>query len=123
MGSQPNLSPASTLDILERILDRGIVIDVVASVSVLGIHHIVDVDARVVVTSIDTYMRYAQPVFGAGAHTRPVRIKGGGPNDSEGVVAPLFAMKASQSPTRWFASRHTPERNQAKVDNRSLARS
>jgi hypothetical protein len=61
-GGGPNLGAASQLDILERVLDKGIVIDAIASIGVLGINHIVDLDARVVVASIDTYVRYAQPL-------------------------------------------------------------
>ena len=72
MACEPNQSAASCLDIVERILDRGIGIDASASVAVLGVNH--TVDARVVVASIETYMRYAQPRFGAGAAVRPLRI-------------------------------------------------
>jgi len=74
MACEPNRSAVSHLDIVERILDRGIVIDAIASVAVLGINHIVDLDARVVVASIDVYMRYAQPRFATGADERPRRV-------------------------------------------------
>ena len=45
-------------DVVELILDRGLVIDAFARVSVIGIE-IVTVEARVVVSSIDTYLRFA----------------------------------------------------------------
>lgn len=46
-------------DILELILDRGLVIDVFARVSLVGIE-ILKIDARVVVASVDTYLRFAE---------------------------------------------------------------
>jgi hypothetical protein len=46
-------------DVVELILDRGVVIDVFARVSLVGIE-IVTVDARVVVASVDTYLRFAE---------------------------------------------------------------
>ena len=49
----------SQIDVLERVLDKGIVIDAVAGISIFGIDHVVDIDARVVVASIDRYVQYA----------------------------------------------------------------
>jgi hypothetical protein len=46
-------------DVLELILDRGLVIDVFARVSLVGIE-ILKVDVRVVVASVDTYLRFAE---------------------------------------------------------------
>ncbi|WP_372442783.1 gas vesicle protein GvpJ [Streptomyces pactum] len=46
-------------DVLELVLDRGLVIDVFARVSLVGIE-LVKVDARVVVASVDTYLRFAE---------------------------------------------------------------
>ncbi len=46
-------------DILELILDRGLVIDAFVRVSLVGIE-ILRVDARVVVASVDTYLRFAE---------------------------------------------------------------
>lgn len=51
---------AGTLyDVLELILDRGMVIDVFLRVSLVGIE-IIKVDARIVVASVDTYLRFAE---------------------------------------------------------------
>jgi hypothetical protein len=51
---------AGTLyDVLELILDRGMVIDVFVCVSLVGIE-ILKVDARIVVASVDTYLRFAE---------------------------------------------------------------
>jgi hypothetical protein len=48
----------SLIDVLDRILDKGIIIDAWIRVSLVGID-LVTVEARVVVASIDTYLRYA----------------------------------------------------------------
>ncbi|WP_406328407.1 gas vesicle structural protein GvpA [Streptomyces sp. NBC_01617] len=46
-------------DILELILDRGLVIDVFVRVSLVGVE-ILKIDARIVVASVDTYLRFAE---------------------------------------------------------------
>ncbi|MFF4501819.1 gas vesicle protein GvpJ [Streptomyces sp. NPDC001401] len=46
-------------DILELILDRGLVIDAFVRVSVIGIE-ILRIDVRIVVASVDTYLRFAE---------------------------------------------------------------
>lgn len=46
-------------DVLELILDRGMVIDVFLRVSLVGIE-ILKIDARIVVASVDTYLRFAE---------------------------------------------------------------
>jgi gas vesicle structural protein len=48
-------------DVLELILDRGMVIDVFIRVSLVGIE-ILKIDARIVVASVDTYLRFAEAV-------------------------------------------------------------
>jgi len=49
---------SSLIDVLDRILDKGIIIDAWVRISLVGID-LVTVEARVVVASIDTYLRYA----------------------------------------------------------------
>jgi hypothetical protein len=50
---------SSLADVVELILDRGLVIDVFVRVSLVGIE-ILTVDARIVVASIDTFLRFAE---------------------------------------------------------------
>ncbi|WP_171052790.1 gas vesicle structural protein GvpA [Streptomyces marianii] len=50
---------SSLYDVLELILDRGLVIDVFVRVSLVGIE-ILRIDARIVVASVDTYLRFAE---------------------------------------------------------------
>jgi hypothetical protein len=49
----------SLADVVELILDRGLVIDVFVRVSLVGIE-ILTVDARIVVASVDTFLRFAE---------------------------------------------------------------
>ncbi len=51
----------SLIDVLDRVLDKGIVIDAWVRVSLVGID-LITVEARVVVASIDTYLRYAEAI-------------------------------------------------------------
>ncbi|GAA2512291.1 hypothetical protein GCM10010406_55430 [Streptomyces thermolineatus] len=86
---------AGTLyDVIEIILDRGMVIDVFARVSLVGIE-ILKVDVRIVIASVDTYLRFAEAcnrldletdtrsktvpeLFGGGSMTRAVGKKAAG---------------------------------------------
>ncbi len=51
--------PGSLYDVLDLILDKGLVIDAYVRVSVVGIE-LLTVDARVVVAGVDTYLRFAE---------------------------------------------------------------
>jgi gas vesicle structural protein len=60
----------SLIDVLDRILDKGIVIDAWIRVSLVGID-LITVEARVVVASIDTYLRYAEALGITSTVARP----------------------------------------------------
>jgi hypothetical protein len=49
----------SAIDVIDRILDKGIVIDYEARISMLGVDLCTTIEARVVMASIDTFIRYA----------------------------------------------------------------
>jgi len=53
--------PSSLADVLEVVLDKGIVIDAYVRVAVVGIE-LLTIDARVVIASVDTYLRFAEAV-------------------------------------------------------------
>ena len=53
--------PSSLADVLDLILDKGLVIDAYVRVSLAGIE-LLTIDARVVVASVDTYLRFAEAV-------------------------------------------------------------
>jgi hypothetical protein len=50
------------IDVLDRVLDKGIIIDGWARMSVVGID-LMSVEMKVVVASIDTYLRYGDPLL------------------------------------------------------------
>jgi gas vesicle structural protein len=54
-------SPSGLADVLDVILDKGLVIDAYIRVSVIGIE-LLTVDARIVIASVDTYLRFAEQV-------------------------------------------------------------
>ena len=54
-------SPSGLADVIDTILDKGLVIDAYVRVSLVGIE-LVTVDARVVIASVDTYLRFAEAV-------------------------------------------------------------
>jgi hypothetical protein len=53
--------PSGLADVIDVILDKGLVIDAYVRVSLIGIE-ILTIDARIVVASVDTYLRFAQAV-------------------------------------------------------------
>jgi hypothetical protein len=61
----------SLVDVLDRVLDKGIVIDAWVRVSLVGID-LITVEARVVVASIDTYLKYAEAVGQVATGARPI---------------------------------------------------
>ena len=54
-------SSSGLYDVLELILDKGLVIDIFVRVSLIGIE-ILTIDARIVIASVDTYLRFAEAV-------------------------------------------------------------
>jgi len=52
---------SSLAEVLDRILDKGVVVDVWARISLVGIE-ILTVEARVVVASVDTFLHYAEEI-------------------------------------------------------------
>jgi hypothetical protein len=54
-------TPTGLADVIETILDKGLVIDAYVRVSLVGIE-LLTIDARVVIASVDTYLRFAEKV-------------------------------------------------------------
>ncbi|HZB85512.1 MAG TPA: gas vesicle protein GvpJ [Gaiellaceae bacterium] len=54
-------SPSGLADVIDIILDKGLVIDAYVRVSLIGIE-ILTIDARIVIASVDTYLRFAEAV-------------------------------------------------------------
>jgi len=57
----PGPSPSGLADVIDTILDKGLVIDVYVRVSLVGIE-LLTIDARIVIASVDTYLRFAEAV-------------------------------------------------------------
>jgi gas vesicle structural protein len=68
---------SSLIDVLDRVLDKGIVIDAWVRVSLVGID-LVTVEARIVVASIDTYLRFSEAVGITAPASRPRELSAGG---------------------------------------------
>jgi hypothetical protein len=58
---QKSMDSSSLAEVVDRILDKGIVIDAWARVSLVGIE-ILAIEARVVVASVDTFLKYAEAI-------------------------------------------------------------
>jgi hypothetical protein len=91
---------SSLIDVLDRILDKGMVIDAWVRISLVGID-LITVEARVVVASIDTYLKYADAVGLTGLVSRPALGEG-----EEGEEPPSGAIE----PVRRPAGRPAPRR-------------
>lgn len=65
----------SLIDVLDRVLDKGIVIDAWVRISLVGID-LITIEARVVVASIDTYLKYAEAVGLTPVVSRPALAPG-----------------------------------------------
>jgi len=90
---------SSLIDVLDRVLDKGIVIDAWVRVSLVGID-LITVEARVVVASIDTYLKYAEAIGASSAVARPT-IETQRPYDE--IAAENVSLRAqleSGAPTR-----------------------
>jgi hypothetical protein len=61
MPVERTVGGTSLIDVLDRVLDKGIVIDAWVRVSLVGID-LITVEARVVVASIETYLKYSEAV-------------------------------------------------------------
>ncbi len=69
---------SSLIDVLDRVLDKGIVVDAWIRIGLVGVD-LVTIDARVVVASIDTYMKYAPALAATRTVAQPILLKSCGP--------------------------------------------
>ena len=85
---------SSLVDVIDRVLDKGIVIDAWVRVSLVGIE-LVAVEARVVIASVDTYIRYADAISNAPQVAKPratVSVEEG-PGRYEELAAELAGLR------------------------------
>jgi gas vesicle structural protein len=99
----------SLIDVLDRVLDKGIVIDAWVRVSLVGID-LITVEARIVVASIETYLKYSEAVGQIAPVSKSPAIEGKG---YEELIAENSALRAQINaiPARRAAGRRrTPAR-------------
>jgi len=61
MAVEKTIASSSLVEVVDRILDKGIVIDVWARVSLVGIE-LLAIEARIVIASVETYLKYAEAI-------------------------------------------------------------
>jgi hypothetical protein len=89
----------SLIDVLDRVLDKGIVIDAWVRVSLVGID-LLTVEARVVVASIDTYIKYSEAVGSVAPASRPAVDS----KTHEAIMAENVALRAQLAGTAGTAA-------------------
>ena len=117
MAVERSPSGSSLIDILDRVLDKGIVIDAWVRVSLVGID-LVTVEARIVVASIETYLKYSEAVGSVAPVSRPqAELAQNMLAENAALraelaaskVATKVATKAAAKATRTRARRRSPE--------------
>jgi len=94
----------SLIDVLDRVLDKGIVIDAWVRVSLVGID-LLTVEARVVVASIDTYIKYSEAVSQVPSVSRPSALEA---RTSEDLLAENASPRAQLAAS--ISREHVPVR-------------
>ncbi len=61
MAVQTSMASSGLAEVLDRILDKGIVIDAWVRVSLLGLE-VLTIEARVVIAGVETYLKYAEAI-------------------------------------------------------------
>ncbi len=72
-------APSSLAEVLDRILDKGIVIDAWVRVALLGIE-LLTIEARVVVASVETYLKVAQAIGQSPLASQPQTLRSSVPS-------------------------------------------
>lgn len=61
MAIEKNIASASIAEVVDRILDKGVVIDAFVRISLVGIE-LIAIEVRAVVSSVETWLKYAEAV-------------------------------------------------------------
>jgi hypothetical protein len=61
MALSKSVESSSLAEVIDRILDKGIVIDAFVRISLVGIE-LITIEARIVIASVDTYLKYASAI-------------------------------------------------------------
>jgi gas vesicle structural protein len=116
-------SSSSLADVIDTILDKGLVIDAYVRVSLVGIE-VLTIDARIVVASVDTYLRFAEAVnrldISQDKEGLPQLVgdmeEGGAKRKTKGAAA--GAIESAGEKLREFTGQSEPEPAQARRSRR-----
>jgi hypothetical protein len=97
MSIERSAGGTSLIDVLDRVLDKGVVIDAVVRLSLVGFE-IIRVEARVVVASINTFLEYAAAVNQLPGVSRPL-LAAAGPVPA-GIIDTDTRTRAARRATR-----------------------
>lgn len=61
MAVEKTMASSSLVEVVDRVLDKGVVIDAWVRVSLVGIE-LLAVEARIVIASVETYLKYAEAI-------------------------------------------------------------
>ncbi|MER7880354.1 gas vesicle protein GvpJ [Streptomyces solisilvae] len=132
-------SSSALVDVVDLILDKGLVIDVYVRVSLVGIE-LLTIDARIVVASVDTYLRFAEATnrldlarSGTETHGLPGLMdeirEGGGRSKTKGAlegvkesVSDLFQGDEDEDPEPEAEERERPRRTRGSSSHRERER-
>ena len=96
-------SPSGLAEVLDVILDKGLVIDAYVRVSVIGIE-VLTIDARIVIASVDTYLRFAEAVnrldLGETESAGIKELRGNGSSAKEKASGAIEGAKEKLTPDR-----------------------
>lgn len=70
---QKSTDSSSLAEVIDRVLDKGIVIDAFVKVSLVGIE-LIAIEARVIVASVETYLKYAEAIGLTASAAAPARV-------------------------------------------------
>jgi hypothetical protein len=97
MAIERSVGGSSLVDVLDRVLDKGIVVDAWVRLSLVGIE-LLTLEARVVIASVDTYLRYAGAIAGTPQVARPQALEA--PARYDELVAEIASLRAQlKAPT------------------------
>ena len=121
-------APSGLADVIEIILDKGIVIDAYVRVSLVGIE-LLTIDARIVIASVDTYLRFAEAtnrldLYEKGGKDLPEMVEGMTESGAKGKTSGVLgaAKDALTGGSDDDSDRESRERRPAKKSSSSRAR-
>jgi hypothetical protein len=97
-------SPSGLADVVDLILDKGLVIDAYVRIAVIGIE-LITIDARIVIASVDTYLRFAEAVNRLDLNETEL----GGLPELTGELTETVAEKKTEGAIEGAADKVTPD--------------